>query len=395
MAAHFINVGQGSAALFEFSCGLVLVDTGGQSGSVIDWQSRFADYLDGVFARRPDLNRTIDVVYLTHPHPDHTLGVSRLIADNRFSIRHVITDAETGSAGQKQLIAYANVNRIPAAKVTTDMITGPEGLWSKYIDPLRCSGPDPDINVVWGSYDQRQAWPAAEAKDANNHSVAVHISLGESTFLVTGDMEGPATKAMVARFAHKPRVLDVDVYVAGHHGSANGTDGPFVQAMTPEIAIISAGDPSAAEPGQFTAFHHGHPNRKALLALSNPTFGVSMSRPPKLVGVGVKGARPGGLAPAEFARETVSRAIFSTGWDGDIVVIADRAGSSASSSTETFRRRIGSRRTTSRSPSTWTRRHLPTRPGGGRRICRPRMGAGRRDRYWGSRCSGPGRRRRW
>jgi len=330
MAAHFINVGQGSSALFEFSCGLVLVDTGGQSQATTDWRKAFVDYLNGVFARRPDLDRRIDVLYITHPHPDHTLGIQALLDDPTIKIAHVITDAERSGQSLKQqtaLVNWANQHRIPAVPINTGLITGPEGLWSRYIDPLRCKGGDPDINVLWGSYDGRAAWPKGEREDENNHSVAVRVKFGESTFLVTGDMEEIALKAMLERYSRVPRVLDVNVYVAGHHGSRNGTTPELIEAMKPEIAIMSAGNPSAMEPG-YAAYNFAHPNAEAIRLLSDPTYGVSFTRPQVRVSVGVRGRnpRPGGLPPA-FEDQDISKAIFATGWDGTIVVVASHDGS--------------------------------------------------------------------
>lgn len=36
-------------------------------------------------------------------------------------------------------------------------------------------------------------------------------------------------------------LVDVDVYKVGHHGSANGTDEEFMQAISPQISVLSAG----------------------------------------------------------------------------------------------------------------------------------------------------------
>lgn len=330
MAAHFINVGQGSATLFEFSCGLVLIDAGGQAEASTDWRRHFTSYLDQVFARRPELHGKIDVVYITHPHPDHTLGISDLISNAGYQIGAVVTDAQdgqgTGPARQRSLIRYANQHRIPQVQIKTSLITGVRGLTSRNIDPLRCSGGDPDIRVLWGSFDQPHHWGTDEEKDANNHSVAVRIAYGESSFFITGDMEEPAQRALIERYAANRGVLNTDVYVAGHHGSKNGTIEGLVRAMSPEIAIASAGDPSKEEAGQYTAFHHGHPNKAAIALLSNPTFGVTMRRPSVRVGVGVRGEAPRGRSPAEWEYQQIDHAIFSTGWDGDIVVLANRNG---------------------------------------------------------------------
>lgn len=227
MAAHFINVGQGSAALFEFSCGAILIDTGRQREAETDWGRRFTEYLDRFFERRSDLERTLDVVYITHPHPDHTSGIAAILDEQRYRFRHVITDAETTGfsiADQRRLIRIANLRRVPHARIRTSMIgRSLTGLTSRYIDPLRCRGGAPDISVVWGTNDEPNDWPDEERRDENNHSVAVRIGFGESSFLVTGDMEVPALRDMVRRYARNPRLLDVDVYVAGHHGSRNGT----------------------------------------------------------------------------------------------------------------------------------------------------------------------------
>lgn len=71
MSAHLIDVEQGAATLFEFSCGAVLVDTGGEKNGEFDSGAALQNYLDAFFERRSDLNRTIDLLVVTHPHIDH------------------------------------------------------------------------------------------------------------------------------------------------------------------------------------------------------------------------------------------------------------------------------------------------------------------------------------
>jgi competence protein ComEC len=328
MAAHIINVGQGSAALFEFSCGLMLVDTGGQADATINWQQRFTQYIDQVFARRPDLNRTIDVVYITHPHPDHTLGIPDLIAAGRYNIRYVVTDATTTGAGKKNqqaLIRHANLARIPAVQISTSLIRSQLGLTSRNIDPLRCSGSSPDIRVLWGTYNEPHHWTKKEDENENNQSVAVRVRYGESSFLITGDMEEPAQQALLARYARNPGLLNIDVYVAGHHGSKNGTIPELVRAMMPEIAVMSAGNPDARE-SQWSAYAYGHPNKLAIGRLSDAQFGVSYTRPSVHVPVGIHGRDTFHHIEPQYEFEDVNRAIFATGWDGDIVILANADG---------------------------------------------------------------------
>ena len=56
MRVHFIDVGQGDATLFEFPCGAVLVDTGGESNNEFNSKEALLFYLDEYFNRRADLS---------------------------------------------------------------------------------------------------------------------------------------------------------------------------------------------------------------------------------------------------------------------------------------------------------------------------------------------------
>lgn len=69
MYTHYIDVGQADATLLEFPCGAVLIDTGAQDNNHID---DLVDYLENFFSRRTDLNNTLNVVFVTHNHIDHT-----------------------------------------------------------------------------------------------------------------------------------------------------------------------------------------------------------------------------------------------------------------------------------------------------------------------------------
>ena len=323
MAAHFINVGQGAATLLEFSCGLVLIDTGGGGA---EWTARFTLYLDRVFARRPDLDRTIDLVVLTHPHLDHTRGAPSLREASRYRLRHIVTNAQpqgSGVAQQNQLTQFAAQNGVPVTPMRISMLDGSSGFTNDGVDPLRCNGNAPDIRLLWGSADQPPRWPAT--RDGNNHSVAVRVDFGLSSFLVTGDLEEAAQSFFIARYAANPDILDVDVYQVGHHGSRNGTTPELVRAMTPQLAVVGAGDPADQEAG-FSAFNFGHPNREAIAMLSDPDHGVSLTRPIRRVAVGIRGRNPSTGAPAEFEEMDLGRGIFATGWDGDVVVLASLAG---------------------------------------------------------------------
>ncbi|HYD12866.1 MAG TPA: MBL fold metallo-hydrolase [Allosphingosinicella sp.] len=329
MAAHFIDVGQGQAVLFEFSCGLVLVDTGGQEEGARNNPRRLIDYLNRLFARRPALRRTIDLVVLTHPHLDHTLGVTALTDPaNRIRIRSVVTnnqDNGSGISGQRALWRYAAANNITPERVSVNDIPAAAGLSNGRIDPVNCAQVDPDIRVLWGSVTGTQSWRS----NGNNHSVVVRIRFRESTFLVTGDLTSQAIPTMLARYGARSPLLAADVLAPGHHGSRDGTTLGFLGAVRPELAVISAGDPgNPAEVGlDGTAWDYGHPNWASLsLLLDRAHHGVSFTRPSRTFSVGISGRPLDNSRPPVIRTEMIAGAVFTTGWDGDVVVYASDAG---------------------------------------------------------------------
>ncbi|MEQ1861841.1 MAG: hypothetical protein ABMA13_18130 [Chthoniobacteraceae bacterium] len=62
---HFINVGQAAATLIETKCGVVLIDAGAQDDEFAD---KLVAYLAKVFEGRPELNKTIELLGITHSH---------------------------------------------------------------------------------------------------------------------------------------------------------------------------------------------------------------------------------------------------------------------------------------------------------------------------------------
>jgi len=339
MRVHFVDVGQGDATLFEFPCGAILADTGGESVAGFSSTDRLAAYLDAFFARRTDLTRTIDLLILTHQHIDHTRGATKM--RESYTLRRVADNGESrsasGAAQQNALRQWAvdnGVDYLPirAAEIAVehpggdDMAPG-EVAPLEPIAPCAASNLMPEVTFLWGDAGTTQG----EMSNPNNHSVAFRVDWGDASVLLTGDLESDGIDGLIAKYAGATDLLDADVFQVGHHGSHNATTEALVDLISPKLAIFSAGDP-ARQTGTFNAFKFAHPNYKALRILDDPWRGVACSRSPVDVPVGIKGAFRD--RPPVWEEWTLESALFSTGWDGDVVVEARSDGRLAVSTTK-------------------------------------------------------------
>lgn len=312
MAVHYINVDQGSATLLEFPCGSVLIDAGGRNSASTD---HLIAYLDSYFARRTDLGRRLDAVFLTHNHQDHDRALMR-VAQN-FRIRGYVHNGTSRSptSGAERMLRHARTAtpRIRVRPVTSAdiAVSGPQGVGGPVVDPLACARVNPRIRVLSGGHGTNPGWGSGEFRNPNNHSLVIRVDYGAASFLFTGDLELAGIATLLTRTSGT-RALDVGVYVAGHHGADNGTTSPMLDAMTPEIAVISMGPPTPI--GGGSAWKHGHP-RRVTIELLEAAIGRSRAAP--ITVMVAEGSET--FAPLDHP---LVDAIYGTGWDGDIVISA-------------------------------------------------------------------------
>lgn len=84
----------------------------------------------------------------------------------------------------------------------------------------------------------------------NNQSIVLRITFGETTFLLTGDIEKEAEKELL----QNPEILKSDVVKVAHHGSKSSSTQEFINSTKAKIAIIPVGKHS-----QF-----GHPDEEVV-----------------------------------------------------------------------------------------------------------------------------------
>lgn len=78
----------------------------------------------------------------------------------------------------------------------------------------------------------------------NGHSVVLHLTYGGFTFLLAGDLNDEAERALTRAHKKGDLSLQADVFKVPHHGSADFS-AAFLQAVAPVVSVVSSGDESA------------------------------------------------------------------------------------------------------------------------------------------------------
>lgn len=220
MAVHFIDVGQGLS---------ILVQSGGQN---LLYDGGDQEHADNVVSYLQQQNvQNIDYMISSHYDEDHVSGLTDCL--NNFSVSNVI-----GSDYIQDSATYTEFMDTVSSK----------GLEIQY--------PSVGTSYNFGTGNFTILAPdGINQNDSNNNSVVIKLNDGENSFIFTGDAEETSEQDMI-----KPGVdLDCDVLCLGHHGSSSSTSWDFLEATTPEYAVISCGLNN----------QYGHPSAETLDRLSD------------------------------------------------------------------------------------------------------------------------------
>jgi competence protein ComEC len=282
----FLDVGQGDAALLELPDDSVwLIDAGGNA-SARDLAQAAAPgrAIDRVLATYGHAH--IDLALLSHPHPDHYLGLAGLEAPitELWSAEEPAPDArsddtggtmrgDTGGTmrGDASAVMRGDANGVmrgdaPAARVTDEPRTprDEEKRASRRASPLPSfaavaaalvargtrivhpplglarSAAGVELRVWAPRYQPTAETPPRCAADpvrtVNDNSLVVTVRYHGRTLLFAGDVEAEGEAELVSA-----GLSGVDVVKVPHHGSPTSSTPPFVAATHPRLAVISCG----------------------------------------------------------------------------------------------------------------------------------------------------------
>ncbi len=213
------DVGQGQSVLLRGPGGrFVVVDAAGTARDRFDASERVLVPL----LRRLGCRR-IDSLIVTHHHEDHAGGVPSLLRG--FEVGEVWVGA--GSLTRPAVRDLVDAARARGAAVVLAM----RGLRRTVAGlPLHVLHPGRGMDDL----------------GVNDRSVVVLAGRAPHRLLVPGDLESPGERALLAG-GSDPRA---EVLIVGHHGARAGTAERWLDAVSPTLALVSAGRRN----------HFGHPS---------------------------------------------------------------------------------------------------------------------------------------
>ena len=210
-AVIFMDAGQADCAIVHTRGHTYLFDAG-------DTYTPTADYLNATCLR-------LDAVFLSHPHQDHAGGLADVLTNFRPGVIYVpegwYSPEDTSPAVTEAMDLAGNMG-IPIVELRAGDSLSLDGRMKVDI-----------FSPVRGEvYDE-----------VNDMSMLALLSCDGRRVLFTGDLSAEGEPALIP---------DADVLKVAHHGSAKATSTRFLEAVTPDIAVISVGENNFGHPSQDT-----------------------------------------------------------------------------------------------------------------------------------------------
>lgn len=235
LTVAFLDIGQGDAVFIEAPNGNQVLIDGGPGKSVLRELSKVMPFYD----------RSIDVLIASHPDTDHIGGLNDVLG--RYKIDLFM---EPGVEGDTTLYKELR-SRIERLKI--EKLEARRGMVVDLGEGAR-------LEIIFPVTDPR-------GMETNTASIVTRLVYGENEFLLTGDSPSNIEEYLVSLDCQgralncpdpKGPSLASDVLKAGHHGSKTSTSDIFVQTVSPDFAVISAGKDN----------RYGHPHPEVIDTLT-------------------------------------------------------------------------------------------------------------------------------
>lgn len=216
-----LDVGQGDGILIQTPEHHNILIDAGPGSEVVDRLGEQMGFFD----------KKIDLFVLTHPHRDHDGGILDVL--QKYDVERVLL---TGiDAGDPLYLAFLDEVKKRGIDV-----------WFNQNHQDIQIGPDLYLDVLYPF--EGQSMVGQNVHNKNNTSVVVRLVRGQEPLVMfSGDAEREEEREIVL----SGQELRASILKLGHHGSRTSTSEVFLSAVSPQVAVISAGEDNS--------FGHPHP----------------------------------------------------------------------------------------------------------------------------------------
>ncbi len=203
-SVDFADVGAGDCIIICSDDRVMMIDT----GPGLAWTSVDKKLTDLSISR-------IDLLILTHSHPDHTANLDRILSSRTVS-EVLCSEADKES--------FANWDAVLSeSRIKTGTLSRGD-------------------SFTFGDAVCDVLWPCGEPSELfNDRSVVMRISYHGFSMLLMGDAESETERYLLALDDHNG--LKADLIKLGHHGMNTSSTWPFIRAVSPTYAIASCAGP--------------------------------------------------------------------------------------------------------------------------------------------------------
>lgn len=212
MELHMMDVGQGDALAIRTPHGhWIVIDAGGGAPGVDRGRRVVLPYLR-------QRGGPVDAFVLSHPHLDHVGGAPSLIGA-AHPARYFDGAFAGGTDAYRASLESAAVHNVRWQRVHPGDTTRIDGVLLRFLAP----------DSTW----------TARLTDANLASTILRIEYGAVSMLLVGDAERPEEEWLLDHTP--PALLKANVLKVGHHGSRTSSSQAFLDAVAPQLALVSVG----------------------------------------------------------------------------------------------------------------------------------------------------------
>lgn len=229
MYIYYLDVGQAESTLLKGPDFVILIDAGDRGKTdVLEHLERL-----GVEA--------IDLFIVTHPHADH--------------MGQAVEVLETFEVVEVWMSGYEHTT-VLFEKLLDTILASDADYWE----------PRAGETFEFGELLLHVLNPMESWRDLHDSNIVIRAVYGDLALLFTGDAERRTEQDIMARGLN----LESEVLQLGHHGSRTSSSLDFLLAVSPEVAVYSAGVPNS----------FGHPHEEVvnrLKILEIPLYGTDLN----------------------------------------------------------------------------------------------------------------------